>query len=132
MATTLSSSEIETRRPVWSALSELFLDTTLTSRDLDRIATVLARSPYAPEELDRVLLWEVYPACRSNLWLVAGESAGFDPEWLESRILRGQSALGILWTGTVGRLGTLSSIHWRKIRRRIAAIREGRRWRDDR
>ena len=56
-------SELDHRRPVWSPLSELFLDTTLDSGDLDRLAEALARSPYSLTELDEILLWEVYPAC---------------------------------------------------------------------
>ncbi len=123
-------SDLEHRRPVWSALSELFLDTSLRPQDLDRIAAVLARSPYSVEEIQRILLWEVYPACRSNLRWIAGEWAGFDPEWLEGRILRGQSLVGRAWTGTVGRVAFWSSVDWRRIRRRVTAIREGRRWKE--
>ncbi len=123
-----SGPDLERRRPVWLALSELFLDTSLTPRDLGRIASILARSPYGLDELQRILLWEVYPACRSNLLWIAGEWAGFDPEWLEARILRGASPVGIAWTATVGRLGMFASMDWRKIKRRVAGIREGRRW----
>lgn len=121
--TTLSSAELASRRPVWAVLSELFLDTNLTADDRDRIADALARSTYAVEELDRILLWEVYPACHSNLLSIAGEWAGFDPAWLEARILRGSSALGTMWTGTVGRLGRWASRSWRDIRRRVQAKR---------
>jgi hypothetical protein len=122
--TNLLESDIATRRPVWSALSELFLDTSLDSSDYERLAARLARSPYSLEELDRILLWEVYPACRSNLVSIAGEGMGFDGQWLESRILRGPSALGKAWAGTVGRLGLHSSIAWRRIKRRTEAQRE--------
>lgn len=45
-------SELRDRRPVWSALSELFLDTRLLSADLDRIAKSLAASPYSIEKLE--------------------------------------------------------------------------------
>ena len=120
---TLSNSEIASRRPVWSVLSELFLDTSLDSDDLDRIAKSLAQSPYTLADLDRILLWEVYPACRSNLVSLFGEWAGFDPDWLESRILCGPSALGKAWVGTVGRLGRFSSVQWRRIKRRVQALR---------
>jgi hypothetical protein len=49
---TLPALDFECRRPVWSALSELFLDTNLNSADLDRIA----QSRYSLEDLDSILL----------------------------------------------------------------------------
>jgi hypothetical protein len=118
-----SSFDLDSRRPVWSALSELFLDTSLDSGDLNRIAGTLASSPYSLEELDQILLWEVYPACRGNLLSMAGEWAGFDPGWLESRILRGPSPGGRFWAGTVGRIGMFSSLSWRRIKQRVEAER---------
>jgi hypothetical protein len=39
--------EIERRKPVWAALSELWLDTQLTHDDLQRIAAVMKTSGYA-------------------------------------------------------------------------------------
>ncbi len=36
-----------------------------------------------------VAIDKVYPACSFNLSQVAGEWAGFDPDWLERRILCG-------------------------------------------
>lgn len=123
----LSESELPIRRPVWLALSELFLDTSLSSGDLDRVARELSRSPYSIDELDEILLWEVYPACRSNLVALAGEWAGFGPEWLESKIVKGPSAIGIAWAATVGRLGRFSSISWRRVKGRIRSIRAAER-----
>ena len=125
---------IDDRRPVWSALSELFLDTRLDSIDLDRIAQNLARSPYSLAELDSILLWEVYPACHTNMLSIAGEWAGFDPGWLESRIVRGPSMLGVAWAGTVGRFGRLASLSWRRIKQRVTTQRaqpigDGTEWR---
>lgn len=122
----LSSSDLATRRPVWVALSELFLDTSLGSGDLDRIADALARSPYSIEELDTILLREVYPACRGNLCSLAGEWAGFDPVWLESRILKGPSTIARAWAATLGRLSRMSSVSWRSIKRRVRSARTAR------
>ncbi|SRR6266542_3669131 len=127
MPTPLSTTEIASRRPVWSALSELFLDTSLDSQDLDRIAGELADSQYAISELEEILLWEVFPACRSNLVSLAGEWAGFDLDWLQARILNGPSPIGRVWAATVGRLGRMCSISWWRIRRRVESIREGNR-----
>jgi len=82
-----ASSDLERRRPVWVALSEFFLDTEFQPGDLQRIAQVLADSGYSDEELEYIFRREVSPAVGANLLSVAGEWAGFDPEWLEARIL---------------------------------------------
>lgn len=115
----MTPSDLEHRRPVWLAISELFLDTNLDSADLTRIAKTLAQSPYSLEELDDILLWEVYPACWTNTYAIAGEWAGFDPEWLEARIKRRPWLLTAMWTATVGRLARSSSLSWRRIKRRV-------------
>jgi hypothetical protein len=79
--------ELVYRRPVWTALSDLFLDTD-TSLFVDSVARALAPSPYTMAELEGILLDEVYPALRDNwLWWVWDS---FDPEWLEARIRRRQ------------------------------------------
>jgi len=82
-----ATSDIESRQPVWEALSELFLDTD-TSIARDRRAGVLASSPYSVDDLERILADEVYPICRWNLLDVVGEWAAFDRVWLRKRILR--------------------------------------------
>jgi hypothetical protein len=119
----LSASDLECRRPVWSALSELFLDTNLQDNGLDRITKVLAQSPYSIEQLADILLWEVYPACRQNVISIAGEWGGFDPEWLEAKIHGGPSSFGTLWASTAGRLGRFLSQDWRNIKSRVGRRR---------
>ena len=85
---TPAHADLARRRPVWLALSDLFLDTDVQLfRGLN--TRLLAASPYSVDELDTILREEVYPACSFNLSLVAGEWAGFDEIWLERRILRG-------------------------------------------
>lgn len=80
--------DLPRRRPVWLALSDLFLDTDVTLFQ-EANARLLSASPYSLEELDAILTGEVYPACSLNLWSVAGEWAGFDAGWLEGCILCG-------------------------------------------
>ncbi|SOD54994.1 DUF7079 family protein [Pseudoxanthomonas wuyuanensis] len=75
------------RRPVWQALSDLYLDTDVDALHA-RVARVLAQSPYSLDVLWRILRDEVHPALRYNLSGVAGEWAGFDPGWLADRIVR--------------------------------------------
>ena len=79
------------RRPVWIALSDLFLDTELTDNELAYIARVLADSPYSISEAETILWREVYPVCIPNMMSIAGEWAGFDEDWLVDAILQESS-----------------------------------------
>ena len=74
------------RRPVWLALSDVFLDPDTALSRAWRVSE-LARSPYSVTELEDILVFEVYPVCGPNLWSVAGVWAGFDADWLEVRIV---------------------------------------------
>ena len=65
--TTLSNTELENRRPVWSTLSELFLDTTPDARKIERIANALARSPFTLDERERGLLVGSLPGVSGQL-----------------------------------------------------------------
>ena len=69
----LPSPTISKRIPVWTALSELFLDTELSDEDINHIALVLGNSGYGRDELDEILRDEVSPAFTFNLCSVAGE-----------------------------------------------------------
>jgi hypothetical protein len=120
-----AAADLPNRVPVWQALSELFLDTSFDDADRERLAASLASSPYSVAELQEILLWEVYPACRSNLFWIAGEWAGFDPRWLQDRILRGPSIFMRAWATTLGRLSVHSSLEWRRLRTRVQAKRIG-------
>ncbi|QJU58001.1 hypothetical protein HL653_09505 [Sphingomonas sp. AP4-R1] len=64
---------MDERLPVWTALSELFLDTELQEDDIARIVAVLARSPYSSREVEAILKNEVSPAFAANLLSIAGE-----------------------------------------------------------
>lgn len=78
---TLPEEIVAIRKPVWLALSDLFLDTD-TRLSYAYIARTAATSPYSVEELGRILASEVAPVVQSNLDSVAGEWAGFHEEWL--------------------------------------------------
>ena len=115
--------DLHGRRPVWLALSDLFLDTDVNLfREAN--ARTLAASPYSMDELDRILREEVYPVCSFNLTLVAGEWAGFDADWLERRILRGGPPPRSCWR----RLGRYLRLGW-TIPVRLPG--EWPRWRED-
>ena len=74
--------DIERRKPVWAALSELWLDTELAEDDLRRIAGVMKASGYPMGVLREIYLFEVAPVVFPNLLTVAGEWDGFDHAWL--------------------------------------------------
>ncbi len=77
--------EIEKRKTVWNALSELYLYTELQRSDFERIAAVFNKSDYSIEEIKLIDLYEVFPLLQTNLLNVAGEWAGFDEYWLYER-----------------------------------------------
>ena len=82
-----SPAELMRRRPVWDALSELFLDTELGDADFRRLGRTLRESGYSLPELQHILRTEVAPIVGVNLLSVAGVWGGFDPDWLEAQIL---------------------------------------------
>lgn len=79
-----SAEELEIRRPIWIALSELYLD---TEPDWERVAGCCSHSPFAIAELQRILFDEVHPVVHLNLWATAGVWDGFDQDWLIASIL---------------------------------------------
>ncbi|AXQ27791.1 hypothetical protein D0B54_03490 [Solimonas sp. K1W22B-7] len=128
MTPDLTPADLKQRKPVWEALSEFWLDTELQESDFDRIAGVMARSPYSLEEIRDIHRYEVAPAVSANLAGVAGEWAGFDSKWLVERCraqaLRRGSVLRrvllwlrapLLWYFTAG--------HWRKVLPRVRVLR---------
>lgn len=82
-----ANEDVRNRRPVWEALSELFLDTELQPVDFDRLGRALAASAYTLDGIEEILYGEVYPICIWNLRCVAGEWAGFDSDSLQEAIL---------------------------------------------
>jgi hypothetical protein len=79
--------DLARRRPVWEALSDLFLDTELTEAFYRFIARKVVESGYNPEEIRNILWDEVFPVIEFNLRHPAGVWDGFRVEWLEEKIL---------------------------------------------
>ena len=118
--------DIENRRPVWEALSDLFLDTDVALSRIWRIEK-LAASSYTVPELEQILVDEVYPVCGSNLLSVAGEWAGFDMTSMEDLILRRlNSPLRRLRCFNLGRLMVHLSSEWQATKHGIEAVRAGK------
>ena len=63
--------EIARRLPVWTALSDLFLDTDVML-SVPYIARTIVGSGYALDAVEAMLRWEVRPAFWINLISVAG------------------------------------------------------------
>lgn len=80
--------DIQRRLPVWTVLSELFLDTSFDDADYDRIAAALLRSPYRPAEIEQILRYEVSPAFSGNLLSIAGEWERWSEEEVEEIMQR--------------------------------------------
>lgn len=76
-----SADEFARRLPVWTALSELFLDTELTATDHARIARIVEASGYNLALLDSIMRKEMLPAFGGNL-SITGEWAG----WSEDQV----------------------------------------------
>lgn len=84
-ADSLPPDVLNSRLPVWQALSEFWLDTELQEFELEYIAKVLADSPYSLEEIKAIHQFEVAPAVSANLLCVAGEWTGFEKGWLTQK-----------------------------------------------
>lgn len=112
-----SASELAIRRPLWIALSDLYLDTV---PDWDRIAEQCARSPFSIPEVQRILFDDVHPVVHLNLWSAAGVWQGFDEDWLVASIV---SRKRRPWF----RLAWLEERRypWRELKPRIIALRPG-------
>ncbi|MEW5848448.1 MAG: hypothetical protein AB2A00_06515 [Myxococcota bacterium] len=108
----MDAREVERRRPVWAALSDVYLDTE-TRWFFPRVALTLVRSGYTVPELERIWWVEITPECMWNLWSVAGEWAVLPLD--ESALIRragGHSFIGRV----LGRLGGAPLAHqWRAI-----------------
>ena len=85
--------DLANRRPVWEALSELFLDTEALPDVRAALARTLTQSPYLVAELRAILLDAVYPVCIANLLSVARVWTRFDPDWLQERVLARRNSL---------------------------------------
>ena len=86
MKLALTTAEIVVRKPVWWALSELFLDTELPSNWLMQIAEMVRSSGYSEEEIHRIFRREVSPVFCLNHLAVAGEWESWSEDEVEARV----------------------------------------------
>lgn len=115
--------DLAARRPVWLALSTMFLDADVALTRAVR-SQVLADSPFSLDELEAILIDEVYPVCWANLNAPNGESVGFDPAWLQAMILgRGSSPVTVARLQELARLAIPESTEWLATRSAVTARR---------
>lgn len=118
-----ASEDIEARRPVWWALSDLFLDTELDDFAYNYIARTCVDSPYSPKECSEILWHEVYPICLGNLFSMAGVWEAFNQEWLENEIIRHVSTWRFCFWKLLRRkqplLGRIILSDWHEVQKRI-------------
>ena len=81
--------DVERRRPVWAAISDLWRDTEIQDYEIEHLATVLVESRYTKDELHEIYAFEVAPVVWRNLTTaVPSVWAGFDEDWLAEEILK--------------------------------------------
>jgi hypothetical protein len=109
----MTAEEIAIRRAVWVAMPDLCLDTDV-SLSYAHIARVCAVSPFSLDELDAIFEKEVAPVVGANPLSIAGEWAGFDEEWLASRIVEGPWHFPSV---------NLAGKDWEAVRKLVAEVR---------
>lgn len=72
----------EERLKIWSAFSDLFLDTEIGDGTFKRIARVIRECELSEKEAEHILWYEVYPVLEGNLRSVAGVWDGWPDSWL--------------------------------------------------
>lgn len=121
LGVSLSAPELVRRRPVWVALSELYLDTELPDFTHRHIAQVLLTSGYSWPELRRIDREEVFPVLYPNLLSVAGEWALFEEEWLvpaiQAALARRTRLSSVFLRWLYARLRRLTAADWQAIAR---------------
>lgn len=118
----IPTEELPRRRPVWEALSDLFLDTEVDDRSIDWIAKVLVASGYSDAELEGILWNEVCPALYENLLSPAGVWEGFKVEFVEKRIVELRTGR---WTSLAAYYlgGRMVEADWKRVQASIATRR---------
>lgn len=82
------SYNIDERKPIWLALSQLYLDTELQGFDFQNIANIINQSPYNLEQVKKIDHLEVFPILYANLIVTAGVWDEFDSDWLIKTIVK--------------------------------------------
>jgi hypothetical protein len=114
--------DLERRRPVWEALSAVFLDTEVDEAWLAQVVETLVGSGYSEEELEEIFWGELCPVLHGNLLSMAGEWAGFDMDAVEQEILARPAGRLRRWMAWV-QGGRLARPGWVRVREAVAVRR---------
>jgi len=90
----MTHDELARRRPLWSAMSELFLDTEVRWA-VPGIARKCVESGHDDEALERIFWAEVFPKAIGNLTQVAGEWTGLNLD--EAALIKRANSGSIPW-----------------------------------
>lgn len=111
--------DIPERKPIWTALSSLYLDTELQWYEFRHIAKVIKESPYSLAEVKMMNSYEVFPILWTNMISVAGEWSGFDDEWVAQKIidsLTKRNKLKDVWIGLLFKMyKSYFDRHWASV-----------------
>ena len=117
----MNDSEIEKRKPVWLALSRMYLDTELQQYDIDLIIDAIKESPFSLEEVMTIDKYEVFPVLYQNLMSVAGVWNAFEESWLVNEILPSLNKRNTLRTFIIKVIYVSQKAKYRKLWMNIAA-----------
>jgi len=73
---------LQSRRSVWIAMSDLWLDNELQQSGIDHIASVLRAANIPEAEADKIFAFELAPVLGYNHLSVAGVWESFDADWV--------------------------------------------------
>lgn len=117
----LSDEELNRRKPVWIAISRLWLDTEIDDLDIRHIAQVAQASGFSIKELNEIYLYEVAPVVSANLLVPAGIWTDFDENWLTSEARKRAESRSLwlrlwIWSGIGRKLMTYATeSHWKAV-----------------
>jgi hypothetical protein len=79
---------IEERKIIWIAISDLYLDTELDETDFKHIAKKIKESPYSLAQAKQIDKEEVFPVLYTNLLYLVGVWSGFNEDELIANIIK--------------------------------------------
>lgn len=120
MTSRWDAAQIERRLPLWTALADLFLDTD-AMLSVPYIARTIVEGGYDLEDAEAALRWEVRPAFYFNLLDVAGEWAGWHPDFVRERVL--EAASGKMHRLILGHSRLMPYEEWRAVVAEVERLR---------
>jgi len=91
------SNFLHRRRPVWIALSDLWLDNEIDEMWVHQIAEIIQISKFTEDEIDDIFVYELAPFLFTNLMVPAGVWSGFDPDWVCEKAMKRIGSRNVIW-----------------------------------